>query len=58
MLFKIKHTQINDLFILYNKTGNLHSFIRYGLELKYDLNEDQLTLIWQGFDKAAEEWQK
>ena len=57
-MFRITHDQISNLFDLYKKTGNRYSYIKYALELKYDLDQDQLTLIWQGFDRAAEEWQK
>jgi hypothetical protein len=57
--WQLDYDQITKLFLLYNKTGNWHSFIRDGLKLEYDhLDQNKLSLIWQAFDRAAEEWQK
>jgi len=51
--------EINVLFSLYNtrETGNRNTFIEKAMEKYPSITWREACLIWQGFDRGAEEWQ-
>jgi len=51
--------EIDALFSLYNtrETGNRNTFIEKTMEKYPSITWREACLIWQGFDRGAEEWQ-
>jgi hypothetical protein len=54
---KLTYDQVSVLFKLYDDTGSLNRFIqRYHIyDLNYNLTDDELIILWQGFDRGIDE---
>jgi hypothetical protein len=46
---------VDKLFAVYNRIGKRDQYVKKALEMGF--TEYEAVLLWQGFDRAAEQWQ-